>query len=211
MATVSEKKRAKLANLLTTYRENERTRTQHFLTESGFPSTLGSYAGHGGKGKKRKKKEVDPKDKGAFVDEMFSVLIEYFYDSYLTDPEIERTHQSIPHRLTLHDLLTLGPDGYIVMKRNNPAEGKNECARKVGDKSRYLPSKMDIKRFSRLGGAVEMSQESKDLLSVIVRMNESSQIQKASSLANSNYGRRTLLQRDLVLGHTIEGFDTVSV
>jgi len=97
------------------------------------------------------------------------------------------------------------------MTKDLSAEGEKESETKRGEKNIYLPSKMDIKRFAGLGGAVEMSQDAKDVLSTIVRMNEASQIQRASALAASNHGRVTLMQRDLVLSHMISGYDTVPV
>jgi hypothetical protein len=205
MSSTSDKKKEKFNTVLNAYERIEQEKIKNFLACNGFPSSLKNTK------KKRKKKEVSKEDKSAFTDEMLSVLYEYMYDAYLIDESVERDHTDIGRRHTLYDILKLGPDAYISMVNNLPAEGENEGEEKNQMRSRYLPSKLDIKRFAGLGGAVEMSQEAKNVLSTIIRACESGQIQKASALSNSNHGRVTIMQRDLITGHKIAGYDTVSV
>jgi hypothetical protein len=208
MTSTSDKRKNKLRNIQNTYNKIEDEKLAEFLAYNGFFES----SGDSDKGsKKRKNKEVDDADKNAFMDEMFSMLVDYVYDSYLLSDNVERSHKEVEDRPTLFDLLCMGPLAYNSMDKDLEAEGEKENETKIVEKTRYLPSKMDIKRFAGLGGAVEMSQDAKEVLSVLVRMNESSQIQKASALALSNHGRLTMMQRDLVLGHKIAGYDTVSV
>ena len=203
----NEKKKTKFHTLVRQYNENEDDRLHEFLACNGFDLQDGQIKGS----RKRKKSSVSEEDKNAFVDEMFSILVDFAYDSYLLDSSVERDHLDVQERPTLHDILSLGPSNYISMNTNMAAEGEKEREAKHVEKSTYVPTKPDIRRAHFIGGAVEMSRESKDLLSTIIRLNEANQIQKASALAMSNKGRVTLMQRDLVLGHNIDGYDTVSV
>lgn len=133
------------------------------------------------------------------VDRLFSVYREIVYDNHLG---VERDHRSIEDRPTLFDLLERGPKAHVSMDVHQ----EDDPARNM-----YLPTKEDIKRAHMLGGAVEMSSEARDLLSSIMMMKEAIHMQRTSALAESDRHRRTIKNRDLVLEHEMDGFDTVCV
>jgi hypothetical protein len=128
---------------------------------------------------------------------LFSVYREYVYDSFLGQV---RTHKTIEDRPTLYNILENGPSNYVSM---DPAQEADDV------RNTYLPTKEDVRRAHMLGGAVEMSSDGKGLLSSVMMLKEATQIQKTSALANSDRHRHTIKRRDLVLGHEMDGFDTV--
>jgi len=167
------------------YQKNENERVEKYLEEGcGFPTVTLTT-----------EESMDHDSLGR----LFSVYREYVYDSFLGQG---RTHKTIEDRPTLYDILENGPSNYISM---NPGQEADSI------RNMYLPTKEDVRRAHMLGGAIEMSSDGKVLLSSIMTLKEATQIQKTSALANSDRHRHTIKHRDLVLGHEMDGFDTVWV
>lgn len=177
-----EERKEKFLRTVEKYQKEESGRVEEYLEEGcGFPKVNLTT------------EESTEPDQPVFLDKVFSLYREYVYDNYMGQ---NRTHKTVETRPTLFGILENGPENYVSMgtyQERNP----------------YLPTKEDVRRAHMLGGAIEMSSDGKDLLSSIMRLKEATQIQKTSALANSDRHRHTIKSRDLVLGHEMDGFDTV--
>lgn len=161
--------------------------------------------------RKRDTSEITEEEKNAFFDEMISLFIDYSYDKYLMSKDTERNHSNIVDRPKFFDIISEGPSKYVSLDIGLETEGEEESKEKIHQKKYYLPCMADIKRSGELGGAIEMSKDAKEIISSIIQLNESTQIQKASVISASNNGRITLLKKDLVTSHKTSGLDTFSV